>query len=344
MAKTARGGDAPVQGLLDERRRIETWLARLAVKRDEPEHVRARIREDYEKRLAQTIHELRQHMQTLRDGLNEREDRRRRLGEDASQLEDRLSDARVRHDVGEYDEEKWNRINESGEEELGAVRARLAGVQEEIEGLREVVRLIEASEQPAPEPTPAPPESAAPAPAAAAAPVDPAPQAAGPPTPKLSAPVAPTLDPVSPALAEPVPPPPSVDPARASKDASPPAPNTNATGAQTEVFDDEIAFIRASGPEAGEPPRRASGAHRRPTLVRDEETKPAPKAASPFRRPSAGHLVRDEETKPAPKAASPFRRPSAGQAEKTLTCADCGTMNLPTEWYCEQCGAELAAL
>jgi uncharacterized OB-fold protein len=54
--------------------------------------------------------------------------------------------------------------------------------------------------------------------------------------------------------------------------------------------------------------------------------------------------VRDEETKPAPKAASPFRRPSAGQAEKTLTCADCGTMNLPTEWYCEQCGAELAAL
>ena len=35
----------------------------------------------------------------------------------------------------------------------------------------------------------------------------------------------------------------------------------------------------------------------------------------------------------------------AGQdGEKTLKCPDCGTMNLPTEWYCERCGAELAAL
>jgi hypothetical protein len=29
---------------------------------------------------------------------------------------------------------------------------------------------------------------------------------------------------------------------------------------------------------------------------------------------------------------------------KTLKCADCGSMNYPTEWYCEKCGAELASL
>jgi uncharacterized OB-fold protein len=29
---------------------------------------------------------------------------------------------------------------------------------------------------------------------------------------------------------------------------------------------------------------------------------------------------------------------------RTLKCRECGTMNLPTEWYCESCGAELAAL
>jgi hypothetical protein len=28
---------------------------------------------------------------------------------------------------------------------------------------------------------------------------------------------------------------------------------------------------------------------------------------------------------------------------KTLRCTECGTMNLPTEWYCERCGGELAA-
>jgi hypothetical protein len=28
---------------------------------------------------------------------------------------------------------------------------------------------------------------------------------------------------------------------------------------------------------------------------------------------------------------------------KTLKCSDCGSWNLPTDWYCERCGAELAA-
>jgi hypothetical protein len=29
---------------------------------------------------------------------------------------------------------------------------------------------------------------------------------------------------------------------------------------------------------------------------------------------------------------------------KTLKCQECGTMNFPTEWYCERCGGELAAM
>jgi hypothetical protein len=29
---------------------------------------------------------------------------------------------------------------------------------------------------------------------------------------------------------------------------------------------------------------------------------------------------------------------------KTLRCTECNTMNFPTEWYCERCGGELAAL
>ncbi|MGZ8458276.1 MAG: hypothetical protein ACXWZ4_16845 [Gemmatirosa sp.] len=30
--------------------------------------------------------------------------------------------------------------------------------------------------------------------------------------------------------------------------------------------------------------------------------------------------------------------------QKTLRCQECGAMNYPTEWYCERCGGELAAL
>ena len=45
-------------------------------------------------------------------------------------------------------------------------------------------------------------------------------------------------------------------------------------------------------------------------------------------------------------AATGFAASMGGAAiqEKTLRCADCGAMNYPTEWYCEKCGAELAAL
>jgi len=34
---------------------------------------------------------------------------------------------------------------------------------------------------------------------------------------------------------------------------------------------------------------------------------------------------------------------SSGDQLKTLRCTECSTMNLPTEWYCERCGGELAA-
>jgi uncharacterized OB-fold protein len=32
------------------------------------------------------------------------------------------------------------------------------------------------------------------------------------------------------------------------------------------------------------------------------------------------------------------------EPEKTLRCQECSAMNYPTEWYCERCGGELAAL
>src|SRR6185503_14418268 len=39
-----------------------------------------------------------------------------------------------------------------------------------------------------------------------------------------------------------------------------------------------------------------------------------------------------------------LRASGAIEQSKTLKCSECGAMNYPTEWYCERCGAELAAL
>jgi len=44
-----------------------------------------------------------------------------------------------------------------------------------------------------------------------------------------------------------------------------------------------------------------------------------------------------------PRKAAPVVTPRDSEVIKTLKCQECGTMNFPTEWYCERCGGELAA-
>jgi hypothetical protein len=96
---------------------------------------------------------------------------------------------------------------------------------------------------------------------------------------------------------------------------------------------DELEFIKSvTEDEKGGAPsaRRASGAQFQPAVPGD-----TPRAASSTRAAT-------------PEPANVVPEVSSGngneEAAKTLRCKDCGTMNLPTEWYCAQCGAELAAL
>lgn len=81
---------------------------------------------------------------------------------------------------------------------------------------------------------------------------------------------------------------------------------------------DELAFLKSVTGEEGK--RRQVGT-RKPD---------APAAEAPA-EPTA-------DAGGAGKAAAP------ATAAKTLKCGECGTLNRPTEWYCERCGAELAAL
>jgi hypothetical protein len=47
---------------------------------------------------------------------------------------------------------------------------------------------------------------------------------------------------------------------------------------------------------------------------------------------------------PAVQTAMPSVGKAAAGVAKTLKCGECGTLNRPTEWYCERCGAELAGI
>ncbi len=97
---------------------------------------------------------------------------------------------------------------------------------------------------------------------------------------------------------------------------------------------DELEFIKSvTEDDTGAAPsaRRASGAQFQPLIPSDP-----PRAAVPPSQRAANPV-------PAPIVPDPS---AAGEEEaaRTLRCKECGTMNLPTEWYCGQCGGQLDAV
>jgi hypothetical protein len=71
--------------------------------------------------------------------------------------------------------------------------------------------------------------------------------------------------------------------------------------------------------------------------VGDEEPRQA-------RRPSNPGMAAPTLVSAPPQASVPAVGKAAAAVAKTLKCGECGTLNRPTEWYCERCGAELAGV
>ncbi len=98
---------------------------------------------------------------------------------------------------------------------------------------------------------------------------------------------------------------------------------------QTEAFD-EMAFLKSVTEGEDYEAKRPSGVH----SVVD--------VAEPSRgKKSSGKKVGAQGVE---AISSKQGGPSKGKVRKSLKCGECGAKNLPTEWYCERCGAELAAL
>jgi hypothetical protein len=98
------------------------------------------------------------------------------------------------------------------------------------------------------------------------------------------------------------------------------SPNLTSRQAQPEpapaVPPDELAFLKS---------------------VASEDTRPI------GRRTSNPGMAAPTATSAPPQTATPSVKAAAAVA-KTLKCGECGTLNRPTEWYCERCGAELAGV
>lgn len=240
---------ATIQRLLEERRQYEAWLARITATPDSaPEHVRTRVKADYEARLKAVTDELRSHADAARQLITQHKERLQELQKKEKAAAERLAESELRHEVGEYDETQWSQVHKDALADLGAVRDELLDVERDITRLEELDALVKAK-----------PGSG---------------QRVGP-LPKLA-------------------PPPEPRPERR----------------KTPL--DELAFLRS--------------------VTDDDKNAPSPRRAS-----GAQYQIDEGATPEAPLDAD-------AEVEKTLRCRECGTMNLATEWYCENCGGELAAV
>jgi hypothetical protein len=150
------------------------------------------------------------------------------------------------------------------------------------------------------------------------------------PQPPAPAPVAaaPEPDPEpEPVMEAPAPPPPTPTAARPAPKPAPPTPRAPEVthGAPP---GDELAFLKSVAPEEERKPAPAGGQARR-------QSNPGSSGSAATRTTDAPSTTG--------QTTAPGKAGGAGVA-KTLKCAECGTLNRPTEWYCERCGAELAGI
>jgi hypothetical protein len=322
---------AEIEGLLASRQQLTGWLERLnAAGSRAPEVVRAKVRGDYQGRLAVVLEQLRAYsdqVSTRLTGLSAHlSEFRQHRGEEA----EIRAEAELRHSVGEYTDEEWQVV------ELGC-SGKIASFDHEIERLGEEIRRMEEVQGLISGPASVP--SFAPAPAVTAPAATPEPARAAPVSeePELivshgPVEVEPTDFPSSDPLGDSMPRPLSL--VRDEEVEAPPAPARP-----------EAPKFTPRGPV---PKQRDSGAARAIPFPSPNQT-PAPGDELAFLRsvsldaaPPSARLT----PHPAPNAAGMLDkedRPSQAVV-KTLKCGECGTLNRPTEWYCERCGAELAAL
>lgn len=322
-----------VAALFAERQRYESWLATLESKRaTTPQHIYHRVHADYTARLQRVIEQLTTHRAALQEIETSLAGRLTALDIDEAKHRDEAAETELRAAVGELTVEHHREVRTRTETAIAAVTAERAEVAEELRRLRAV--LESGGTTPVSEVPPA------------SAPAEPAPRerrsvAAPPPA---SAPAQRVSGAVEPGRAkhddwdlslEQVPDP-SANPATPVGGASGRRPSGDLRiepSVQGGPFDD-LEFLKTmiDPRSSGESVAVGSGAG----TGGDHARAAAGGAGTPADpRASGVHPIGTGE-------ASTIREPA--EQVKTLKCQECGTLNYPTEWYCERCGAELAAL
>jgi hypothetical protein len=296
MAKSGKSTDE-IQELLQEKQQIEQWLERLDNAADAAaSEVRSRVAQDYQARLDGVVGKLQGYRDDLAATLESQRDRRTELESAEASASERLSEAELRHAVGEYDEATYSKMRTDILEELVGIRGDLKTVRGEIDTLDGVIRQIDAPVSAAP--TEEDVETSTEAPAA-----EPEPEPTPEPEPE------PEPDPE-----------PDPEPEPESEPEKPSEPRLSLEVPEVPAAEDAAEDAGSAGGDDADAPKEDFDELAFLKSVTDQS--------------DAGDDAGSEDTSGG----------GQGKPKKTLVCMECGANNLPTEWYCERCGAELAAV
>jgi hypothetical protein len=305
MVKTRK---PEIESLLADRARFETWLEGLAEKAPHvPAHVLARVRSDYETRLSIVLDELGARADELREQVQTLDARVAELEADIAARRDLRAEDELRAAVGEYEPGAWEERAREHDESLAALGAELADRQTALARVRD---LLTQATRPRDEQATAVQGARA---AEAASELE--------------------ITPVSlqPTTAEPMPV--SVRPTPASLEAS----------ASVDIADAIIA--EPAEPSSVDPAGRSDRARLTP-FDEIDFLRTVVGRATPAMPIDIAVSVDLADAEPNGSASTEGLGPSVlstSDPQRTLKCQECGTMNVPTEWYCEKCGGELAA-
>ena len=323
MSKDAQQGLENVAALMLERQRIEAWLATLeARKASTPDHVYQRVRGDYSTRLKAITEQLLARHSTLKTHVDQLQARLTQFETEAQRFKDVRAESELRMQVGELSVADWNTKARECDEGIAKLTEAQAQARGALAQAREILAMVSG-------------------------------QANGAGSSSTS----------SPRISRPV----NADELRGKENGAakprsptPAAPQPSGSGMNELEFLNSV--VGGQGPNAGNGQKSGSDSI-------ELETEGAPDLAETLlnrvNQRTGGNLREDNDadsllkgvgqqkpgSKTNPLAANVTEsnpivlRPQGGpERHKTLKCQECGTMNYPTEWYCERCGAELVSV
>lgn len=300
-----------IEGLLAERRKYEQWLAQLEARKEAtPSHVFVKVHRDYTARLSEAQQKLSSESGAVHALATELEESLARQEKQIAERTDERAEAELRAAVGEFAGKEWDKLRGKLDGAIADLTGERDSVQRELDTLRALLSEAE---------------------------------------PSANGEQARDIDDIAflrsvLGRATPF----SNTPAPAATISEPPTGERLATRVSVPVEKRPSVQTAAPITEAATAPHDAPAPIVEPRSAPRESVQARPSAPELFATPEvpedpSGPRGTDDRKPNRPSGTFGQATPRSAEAQKSLKCQECGTLNYPTEWYCERCGGELAA-